>query len=147
MLDTRLNGQRWSGRSRSDGVNGSNQEAGGRYPQRAVVALLLLSFSISGCQSVVVEPERWELVGAVQPDDRVIELFVIGAACDGSTPTSEIEDVEVEEDPDSVTITVWTRTTSPRFGGCTDAGVILPVKVDLSEPVGTRAILDGSLVG
>jgi hypothetical protein len=90
---------------------------------------------------------RWELEGDVQPDDRVIELFVVGAACDGSTPTSEIADVELEEGPDRVMITVWMRTTSPRFGGCTGAGVVLPVKVDLSEPVGTRAVLDGSLVG
>lgn len=147
MVSTRLNGRRWGGRSGSGGVHGSDRGAGRDRHSGIVLVLLLFFFGSSACQSVVVEPVRWEMEGAVQPDDRVIELFVVGGACDGSTPSSEIANVEVEEGPDRVMITVWMRTTSPRFGGCTAAGVILPVKIDLSEPVGTRAVLDGSLVG
>lgn len=83
--------------------------------------------------------------GAAQPSDRVLSLSVIGASCDGSTPSSQIDRIEIEEDPSSITITVWVRTSLPRFGACTDVGILLADSVQLSEPVGDRRLIDGSL--
>lgn len=96
----------------------------------------------SACQASEVTTETWEIRGAVDPSDEVVHLAVIGASCDGSSPSSTIDRVEVEEGPQSVTITVRVLTELPRFGGCTAAGIFLTQSVELSEPLGDRRLID-----
>lgn len=106
---------------------------------------LFVTVLVSACQSVTVAPSIWEIQGTVDPADDVLDIAVVGAACDGSTPSSEIDRIEVVEGVSSITITVWVRTSLPRFGDCTAVGIVLAESVELSQPVADRQFIDGGV--
>ncbi len=90
-----------------------------------------------GLVDVVATP--WEAVAPVDEDQVVLEV-----AWTGGNPTCfGLDRVDVDEGEDAVTITVFTGQ-DPEVDLCTMEAVYTSTRVELSEPLGPRSILDGA---
>jgi hypothetical protein len=94
-----------------------------------------------------VEPARWELAPGAQPhsDSRTLSVLVFEQACaSGASPEGRIVAAAVIYLVDSVTVIFGTR---PLPGPQTcQPGPPAEVSVELHEPLGSRELLDGSVI-
>jgi hypothetical protein len=93
---------------------------------------------------------------AYRPDPSVRELHLsaTGGSCPGAG--NRLDHVDVQETEAAVTITAFLHVDSPRrplrlvwvpknhFYGCSLSGTLIEVPVRLSQPLGTRQVLDGA---
>lgn len=87
---------------------------------------------------------RWELAD-VSEGGRQLQLQAEGGMCDDQPETkTRLVDVQVEETPDAVLISVWVHhpdSSQP----CDGVGISVPATARLEEPLGQRELLDGGV--
>lgn len=109
--------------------------------------------SAGGCRPQVlvdgVDPVEWNLDPAhpADPEATTLHLLVTLYTCDdGPSPETGIVGPEVREQSDAVVIAVAHERIDtpdePTVSGCSDPSTVA-MDVDLSEPVGSRQVLDG----
>jgi hypothetical protein len=111
-------------------------------PARGALALILLAAVAAGCGGrEAVEPREvpWRLVSQ---DGRALQLEVQA----GGPPCDAILDVDVDEQPDAVTVTVRAGSEPDAECGPGVAAVLgtFPVTARLREPLGDRTLRDGA---
>ncbi len=91
-----------------------------------------------------IDKAPWSLAHKVTPDATNVDIVVLDRSCGaaGSSPGGRMLNPTVLYGADSITITV--ELVSNGSGDCLGHGEY-PATVTLSEPIGNRALLDGSL--
>ena len=83
----------------------------------------------------------WRLAEQPEPADTTLSVLVAERACSsGRTAEGRIQEPEVDYGPDAVVITLRVDSVG---GANTCPGVETAFVVELSEPIGTRALVDG----
>jgi hypothetical protein len=91
---------------------------------------------------------RWQPAHPIDPELSVLPIVVEGGGCvTGSETkiTTDVQSVNVVESPTRVEITVWVRRRSVGFG-CAGVGVAIDAEATLSEPLGSRILVDAGLI-
>ncbi|GAA0323096.1 hypothetical protein GCM10009528_45710 [Kineococcus aurantiacus] len=84
----------------------------------------------------------WSLTEAPEPSDTTLSLLVSETACaSGQSPEGRIEEPEVDYQREAVVITVRVRAAG--MSGHCEGHPGAPYVLELAEPLGTRALLDG----
>lgn len=87
---------------------------------------------------------RWNVAG-IGDDGRRIEIAIEGGECvnePGATRT-RIASIDVVESDGRVEVVVWVQEPRPTADLCEGVGIELPGTVELDEPLGSRALVDG----
>jgi len=111
-----------------------------RVKRLRLVATVILVSCVSACSNDSVG--SWTLAEATNAKDTTLSLLVHEGACSsGRSAEGRIQEPEVDYQPDSVTITIKVD----YIGGnnTCPGGPPTPFTLKLSEPLGTRALLDG----
>ncbi|WP_369056593.1 hypothetical protein [Kineococcus terrestris] len=88
---------------------------------------------------------QWRLAEAPRPEDTSLSLLVNETTCaSGRSAEGRVQEPAVEYRPEGLTITV--RVTQLGGAQSCPSNPDTPYTVQLEEPVGTRALLDGSIV-
>ena len=93
--------------------------------------------------SLPAEPARWRLAASTSSSDTVLDLLVNEVGCASGRSAAERIESSVEYRSDAVIITVGVRPLDD--GQSCPSNPDTPHKVQLVEPVGERALLDGGL--
>jgi hypothetical protein len=86
-----------------------------------------------------VRPTAWDHVD-VGPDGRTLTIVYTG----GVSPCYVLDRVDVDEEPDTVTITLYQGHEPNADGVCIDIALLYSTQVVLAEPLGDRELVDGS---
>lgn len=94
--------------------------------------------------------QKFRIEGAISPSSTSVPIRLDGGYCVGvgSRPIpgsrERIDRIEVDESPESVTIRAFVTNDLPPKTLCRGIGDLITAKVELSEALGGREILDGS---
>lgn len=88
---------------------------------------------------------EWSLPSTPATDTTIVAATVAGSGCvrdDGSIhAVSQVESIEVMEFADRVEVTVWGLEAEPLLT-CSDIDFSMPIGIALSDPLGSRALID-----
>jgi hypothetical protein len=91
---------------------------------------------------VEVRATTWERID-VGSDGRTLTVHFVG----GVAPCYVLDRVDVDEAPDTVTVTLFQGHDPNADGACIDIGVYYSTEITLAEPLGDRVLVDGSPTG
>lgn len=104
-----------------------------------------------GCQPTLVSGNlvayRWQPAQPIEPDSSIVPIQVEGGGCVTGNETeviTEVQSVDVVESADRVEIIVWVR--ERPVAACAGVGVMIDAKADLTEPLGSRALVDAGTI-
>lgn len=132
-------------------AHGAWTPTAGRNPRSVALAvavggLMLLAACSSaaggGSGGASGDPATWELTGDVTPESHALELGVTRLGCAGGV-TGEVLEPQVVYEDDRIVITVDVATLGDGAYTCPGNDVV-PVVVELDEPVGERTLVDGA---
>jgi hypothetical protein len=124
--------------------------------QRSMTLLVAACLALSACGQPSRSTNRAErdkvratpVVLSATPDPAVTELnlSVQGGSCGADSNVTRLDHAEVRETESAVTVTAFTYVANPlpESAVCGGVGLIIPVPVRLSWPLGNRDLLDGS---
>ena len=114
----------------------------------SAAGILLAALLSSGCSAAEVPPEEpnanWSLLGrkSPAPQDTTLQLGVVRAACAGGE-TGDVASTDTEFGTEQVVVTVYVQ---PLPEGAYDCPMndTVPYILDLGQPLGERALVDGA---
>ncbi|MDJ1114725.1 hypothetical protein [Microbacterium dauci] len=113
--------------------------------RRAGIGLVVVALALTGCASMGLAPSEtgvWELEADPSPSSTSIEVGVSRLEC-ASGVTGELSEPRVTAEDDRIVITTPVADNGSDDGECPGNDVV-PLTVDLGEPIGERTLVDGA---